>query len=398
MSLRIFLITDNYLPHQGGSRVYCHNLLRHLKGVESSVLTRAQTGDADFDRAQPYSILRRSFGGQMDGGENGKIVRSIRLAFLHFNIFRHVSKIMRRFHPDIILAGELIPTGPVAALIAHSRCPFVLITHAEAPATLARTRLQSRVARWVCGRAKAIIVSSEIAKANLIELLGAHPDKILVLTPGVGEEHLDPAFLANPCSDLSRPPRLLSVGRLVRRKNHLEVLASLPRILEQFPSLEYTIAGSGPLEDEMKNAVKKMGLEKNVRFLGDINSATLMQEYARSDCFILPNVDDPNSGDTEGFGIVFLEASAHGLPVIGGRTGGTTEAILDEQTGLRIDGNNREAIASAILGILANPPVAQKYGREGRHYVETQMRWPDRAERLKTLLESLASGVNKQRP
>jgi phosphatidylinositol alpha-1,6-mannosyltransferase len=213
--------------------------------------------------------------------------------------------------------------------------------------------------------------------------------KITVLTPAVGEEHLDPADVAAPCAHPDRSRRLLSVGRLVRRKGHLSVLQALPQVLREIPDLEYAIAGAGPMEGELKAATARLGLQDKVRFLGVVDPLDLPREFARSDCFVLPNADDPVTGDTEGFGIVFIEASAHGLPVIGGRTGGTEAAILDGETGLRVEGSDPRAVASAILRILKDPALAQRYGKQGREFVLTQMRWPARAKRLLEIVEKI---------
>jgi phosphatidylinositol alpha-1,6-mannosyltransferase len=383
--MRILLITDDYLPHRGGSRVYYHNLLLCLDGIERIVLTRARRGTAEFDRRQPYRVIRCHF-------REWPALRPLKLQFLpvYLRLFWSAMRTVFRHRPDVIVAGELVPTGPVAALLCMLfRKPLVLFTHAEAPATLSRTRGQSRLARWVCRRAQAIVVSSDYGKRKLTDLWRVPEDKITVLTPAVGEEHLDPAHVAAPCAHPDRPRRLLSVGRLVRRKGHLTVLQALPQVLREIPDLEYTIAGAGPLENELKATAARLGLQDKVRFLGVADPADLLREFAGSDCFVLPNADDPVTGDTEGFGIVFIEASGHGLPVIGGRTEGTEGAILDGETGLRIEGGDPRVVASAILHILKDPALARRYGKQGREFVLTQMRWPARAKRLLEIVEKI---------
>jgi phosphatidylinositol alpha-1,6-mannosyltransferase len=214
------------------------------------------------------------------------------------------------------------------------------------------------------------------------------------LTPGVGEEHLSEEFVAAPCAGSDSVRRILSVARLVRRKGHLQVLEALPEVLRRIPDLKYTIIGSGPLEEELRAAAGRLCVQDHVVFRGNLDSGELLAEYAGSDCFILPNIDDPQTGDTEGFGIVFIEASAHGLPVIGGRTGGTEGAILEGQTGVRVDGRDRAALVSALTGILSEGDLARRYGEAGRRFVLTQMRWPGRAGVLRALLEDMADGTD----
>jgi phosphatidylinositol alpha-1,6-mannosyltransferase len=176
------------------------------------------------------------------------------------------------------------------------------------------------------------------------------------------------------------------VGRLVERKGHATVLRALPKILETIPGLEYTIVGEGPLRDELKRFAEELGIQRNVRFLGGVGEKELLEIYSRSDCFVMANQDNPERGDTEGFGIVFAEASAHGLPVIGGRSGGTAHSIIEGRTGLRVDGRDPDEVARAILEILTHPERAEVFGHEGRRFAQTELRWDARVEEFQAIL------------
>jgi phosphatidylinositol alpha-1,6-mannosyltransferase len=382
--MRIALITDDFLPHRGGSRVYYHHLMARLADLEPLVLTRRREGDAEFDGAQPYRIVRC-------GLREAGWLRPVRLQHLplYANLVRHALGAVRRHRPDVILAGELVPTGPVAALLAWIlRRPLVVFTHAEGPPTLARTRWQSGLARWVCRRATVAIAASDNARTGLVEALGVARDKVRVVLPGVGDDHFDQRFLATPCARAT-PYRLLSVGRLVSRKGHRTLIEAMPRIRQRVPDLRCTIVGEGPMEADLRKTIERLDLTDRVELVGGLSDADLLRAYAQSDCFVQPNRDDPATGDTEGFGIVFGEASAHGLPVIGGQAGGTAHSIRHAETGLRVEGTDAAALADAIVSVLSDPERARAMGERARRFAQSELRWPSRADQLRKILRRL---------
>ncbi len=392
--MRLLLLTDDYLPHQGGSRVYYHHLLESLTGAEAHVLTRRRAGDAELDRTLPYRVWRYNL-------EEWPRLRPLRLQFLpvYLSLLWHGWRVARQVRPDLLVAGELVPTGPVAVLLSWLlRLPLVVFTHAEGPSTLARTRYQSRLASWVCRRAQWVIAASENARQGLCDLLGVPEWKIQIILPAVGEEHFDDRYRATPFPETpdaapspARPIRLLSVGRLIQRKNHAGLLRALPEVLRQAPQLTCTIAGEGPEAENLLRLRSELKLDSAVEFIGPVSGEALLERYAQSDCFVLPNMDDPETGDTEGFGIVFAEASAHGLPVVGGNAGGTAESILEGQTGLRVNGRDPVELAAALVRVLTNPTLAHSLGRTGRDHAQEHFRWAIRArefqKRLDTVLE-----------
>jgi len=146
------------------------------------------------------------------------------------------------------------------------------------------------------------------------------------------------------------------------------------------------IVGTGPLEMELQTLTRDLGLEKRVRFAGKMDALGLMEAYAAADCFVLPNADNPETGDTEGFGIVFGEAAAHGLPVVGGKAGGTAHSIRDGETGFRVDGTNAQDVADAVRRIVQDGANARVYGEAGRQMALREFRWAGRTKRFKEIL------------
>ena len=166
---------------------------------------------------------------------------------------------------------------------------------------------------------------------------------------------------------------LLFVGRLDERKGLRYLLAALPLVLAKYP-VRLRIVGKGILEDEIKSQCHAIGLNDVVDFLGFVSKEELADEYAGCDIFVLPAIVD-SKGDTEGLGIVIIEALAHQKPVIASAVGGIVDVIHSGTTGLLVPEKNPEALAQAILTLLSNPANAQKMGQQGLADIQVRFNW-----------------------
>jgi phosphatidylinositol alpha-1,6-mannosyltransferase len=186
---------------------------------------------------------------------------------------------------------------------------------------------------------------------------------------------------------------LLTVGRLVERKGHATVLAALPVILQSFPETLYVVVGTGPQEQKLKELALQAGLQDYVLFAGGVDDGELACWYEICDILVMPHRSLASSRDTEGCPTVFLEASAHGKPVIGGRDGGVADAILDGRTGFTIDGTDACKLAEKVCYLLGNPEAALEMGRAGRAYVST-LRPECSAAAIQRINEEVVKGVS----
>jgi glycosyltransferase involved in cell wall biosynthesis len=166
---------------------------------------------------------------------------------------------------------------------------------------------------------------------------------------------------------------LLFVGRLDERKGLRYLLAALPSVLAKYP-VRLRIVGKGILEDEIKSQCDAIGLNDVVDFLGFVSKEELADEYAGCDIFVLPAIVD-SKGDTEGLGIVIIEALAHQKPVIASAVGGIVDVIHSGTTGLLVPEKDPEALAQAILTLLSNPTKAQKMGQQGLADIQVRFNW-----------------------
>ena len=227
----------------------------------------------------------------------------------------------------------------------------------------------------VYNNASAIIANSSNTKKILMGA-GVHEKKICIIHPGVNvHEFLDQE---NQGLEIRRRhklsgPVLLTVGRLQRRKGQDMVIKALPEVKKIFPSITYLIVGSGEEEAYLHNLCYEFGVADHVVFAGKIPDSELPAYYAACDIFVMPNRQIGE--DIEGFGMVYLEAGAAGKPVIGGKSGGTQDAIVDDVTGVRVNGEDVKDVCNAIIAFLRDFQKAKRLGENGRQRVINDFTW-----------------------
>jgi phosphatidylinositol alpha-1,6-mannosyltransferase len=176
---------------------------------------------------------------------------------------------------------------------------------------------------------------------------------------------------------------ILSVGRLMRRKGFDSVIRALPMLREQGIDAHYAVIGIGEDHEYLEGLAAELGLTDRVHLLGHVSYEDLPRWYCASDLFAMPNRDI--GGDTEGFGLVYLEAAAAGRPVVAGTAGGTGSAVVDGVTGLRVDGEQVDAIAQALARLLCNAEEAAQMGRDARARVLDNYTHQRRVDQLRQL-------------
>ncbi|WP_096288638.1 GDP-mannose-dependent alpha-(1-6)-phosphatidylinositol monomannoside mannosyltransferase [Mycobacterium ahvazicum] len=187
---------------------------------------------------------------------------------------------------------------------------------------------------------------------------------------------------------LGERPTVVCLSRLVPRKGQDMLIKALPSIRERVDGAALVIVGSGPYLDALRKLAQSCGVADHVTFTGAVPSAELPAHYALADVFAMPCRTRGAGMDVEGLGIVFLEASATGVPVIAGDSGGAPEAVQHNKTGLVVDGNSVRMIGDAVTELLADPDRAALMGAAGRDWVTTNWRWDTLAARLADLLRA----------
>jgi phosphatidylinositol alpha-1,6-mannosyltransferase len=241
------------------------------------------------------------------------------------------------------------------------------------------------------GRSNDVITFvSQFARRRISAALG--PDAALeYLPPGVRVDTFRPdpearRMIRDRHAVAPRAPLLLSVSRLVARKGQDSLLRALPAIVDEVPDVRVLIVGDGPEASRLRALVTSLGLTDRVVFAGHVDWSDLPAYYAAGDVFAMPCRTRGSGLDVEGLGIVFLEASASGLPVIAGESGGAPETVQAGRTGVVVDGRDVPAVARAATDLLRHPERAGCWGANGRAWVTAQWNWDRSATRLAELL------------
>ncbi|HVY69296.1 MAG TPA: glycosyltransferase family 4 protein, partial [Verrucomicrobiae bacterium] len=232
-----------------------------------------------------------------------------------------------------------------------------------------------------------LLLAGSVGSAEAIrEFWPAAAAKTVVVTPAVDPAEFGPGAASPPPDQ----PVLLTLARLVERKGQDMVIRALPTILKEFPRAEYWIAGRGSHEEALRRLARETGVESRVKFLGFVSREERISLYQRCTLYLMPSRTIAEKGDFEAFGITFLEANACGKPVIGGRSGGIADAVIDGVTGLLADPHSPGDIAWQTLRILRDSGYARKLGDQGRRRVETEMNWASTAKRVVELFSKPA--------
>lgn len=377
--MRPLVITELYLPTKGGTAVWFDEVYRRLGGKEIHIVTADVPGAAEHDLHHPNTVHR---------------VRLQRHWWLKPESLGMYAKLLWRAanvaltnRIDAVHTGRVLPEGLVGWLVARLvRVPLVIYAHGEEITTW-RQPGKFRVMRFVYRHADIVVANSEFTRDELLKL-GVAENRIHLIYPGVDVERFRPGL---PCDDLKEVVGLaptekliLSVGRLSRRKGFDMVIRSLPELISQGIAVRYALIGIGEDQDYLTSLSRELGVEDHVSLLGHVSPEDLPRWYNACDAFAMPNREI--NGDTEGFGMVFIEAAACGKPSLSGVAGGTGSAVVDGVTGQRIDGNSIREVVSCLSELLVHPDLAQTLGAQGHERVLREYSWQRVAEKTMALI------------
>ena len=284
---------------------------------------------------------------------------------------RAVVGLLRHDRFDLIHAHWLIPQGFVAALsllITRRKIPLLCTSHGGDLFALKGKGLQ-RLKRWVMDKSAALTVVSKAMKKTVVDM-GIVPDKVDVIPMGVDLKGL---FTPDP-SVQRKTDELLFVGRLVEKKGVHFLLEAMPAVLKKHPTVRMILAGSGPMEQELRQQAGRLHLSERVDFLGMVAQTQLPALYQRATLAIFPFAV-VKSGDQEGFGLVQVEALGCECPVIAGDLPAIHDIITHEENGLIFPSGNAEALADAIIKLLDDPELRARLAGEGHKRVVHKFDW-----------------------
>ena len=356
------IVTRSFPPELGGMQSLMWGLAREMsKNFMIKVFADYQDNHKEFDKKVNFSIER--IGGI-------KFLRKIRKAQL-INEFLKENKV-QCIIADHWKSLELIKTNKKKYCLIHGK----EINH---PINSSQNK---RIVK-VLNNVEKVIANSEYTK-NLAINNGVNSDKVIVINPGV-----------DPVKDLVKKsidkvesllkvktPRLITVSRFDKRKNHEKVLMALRNLKQLYPDIIYICIGYGDEEENLKQLVKELDLTTQVMFFKDISEDLKSALVAKSNIFVMPSIIHKTS--VEGFGIAYVEAAQYGIPSLGGKDGGASDAIEHEKTGLVCDGNNLDEIYSSLNSMIKNKRYIE-LGKNAKELV-SKFYWSNVIEKYKKIL------------
>lgn len=382
--MRLLMVTQDFPPVVGGIQTYSYQLaLRFAMRCEAfEVIAPSHPESASVDDECPFRVTR------VPVSSNG-----MRVAVLPWLIAA-----ARRGRFDTVFLAQWY-TG-AAGNIAR-RLGFVerVFSAAHGQELLRVPAPDSAFGRWYERHRKSVVNGVDgffpvsHYTGTLLEADGVPSDRIHVANNGTNPERFalgdrTPETLQawRQAHGLGQGPLLLTVSRIVERKGIDLVLRAMPALLQSFPTLRYAVVGGGPELENLENLAIELGVSDNAHFLGKIPEEDLLTAYHACDIFVMPaRLVYPS---VEGFGLVFREANACGKPVIGTRSGGIPDAIVDGETGLLIDPDDLEALIESTLTLLRDPEAARAMGQKGKTLVETKGTWSHVADQILDTMES----------
>jgi phosphatidylinositol alpha-1,6-mannosyltransferase len=364
---RVLVATPDFPPATGGIQTLLGEVARRLPAFDVRVVTARTPGSRRFDAGSGVATWRLP-----------RVAAANRASVLALNA--GVAGAAVAWRPDVVLSGHAVLVPATDLVRGLLRRPVVQYAHANE-----FDRRPGLAARAVRGAAATIAVSRYTQSLAL--RAGADPARVRVIHPGTDAAGRDPGAPRAP------QPTLVTVSRLAERyKGHDLVLRALPEIRRAVPAVQWLVIGDGPLRGEYEALAAELGVADAVRFEGRLSDAERDRRLNAAHVFVLPSRLRPSGGGGEGFGIVYLEAAAHGLPVVAGAVAGALDAVEDGSTGRLVDPEDPAALAEALIDLLTHPERAAALGEAGARRAREQFSWDAVAARVQDVLLECCAG------
>lgn len=373
MARRLLIVTNDFPPRQGGIQSFVYELARRLPVRDVAVYCSDYPGADAFDAEQDFPVQRHP---------NGLLIPTP-------SARRRVISAVQDFGSTSVWFGAAAPLGLLAAGVRSAGVKRIVATthgHEVGWAMLPGSR---QALRKIGADADVVTYLGEYTRRRLQRTLGPQA-KLVQLTPGVDVDRFSILADGYPIRQrygLTGRPVVVCVSRLVARKGQDALIRALPAIRERVPDAALLIVGRGKYEGNLRALARRIGVDDHVIMTGGVEYEELPAYFAAGDVFAMPCRTRRFGMDVEGLGIVFLEASAVGLPVVAGDSGGAPDAVQNGRTGLVVDGTDISEVAATLVQLLADSEYAKSMGRAGRAWVEEAWQWDSIANRLSELLE-----------
>ncbi len=376
---KILCITNDFGPRAGGIETFVIGLIERMPKDSIIVFTSSQDGSAPFDAKwmSEYGV---------------EVIRDrTRILLPTFRIGSRVRALVREREIRTVFFGAAAPLALLSQGLRKAGVTrIVALTHGHEvwwskvwPFSWAMRRIGNGVDH--------LTYLGEFTRRNISQALTQRAsDAMVKIAPGIDTEHFAPRSDAAALRrelGLADKKVIVSVGRLVHRKGQDRLIESLPEILTQIPQAHILFIGDGPYKDHLVKRAEQLGVTAHITFIGRIQYAELPRYICAGDIFAMPSRSRLAGLEVEGLGIVYLEASACGLAVIGGKSGGAPDAVLEAETGFAVEGTSPAAIAQAAIALLSQPELSARMGARGREWILSQWQWSAWSSRFNELLQ-----------
>ncbi len=370
-------MTNDFPPRPGGIQNYLHTLASHLPADDLVVYAPAWHGGEshpEFDARQPFPVYRHPTS----------------LMLPTPDVARRAIDILRTERCQAVWFGASAPLALLTPRLRRAGATRVVASthgHEVGWSMLPGAR---QALRRIGSTVDVLTFVSRYTRSRFAAAFGPLA-ALEYLPPGVDTDRFrpDPAARAQLREryHLGDRPTVVCVSRLVPRKGQDMLVRALPLIRRTVPDAVLLLVGGGPDRDRLTKLATGVGVAEHVVLTGSVPIAELAAHYAAGDVYAMPSRTRGGGLDVEAFGLVYLEASATGLPVVAGRSGGAPETVRDGVTGYVVDGRQVDELADVLAGLLADPERAAKLGQAGRQWATEAWAWPELADRLRALLD-----------
>jgi len=375
---KILCITNDFGPRAGGIETFVIGLIERLPRSRVIVYTSAQ------DNCEPYDRKWLADYGVEVVRDKAKILLPTP------GVAYCVKALVREREISTVFFGAAAPLGLLSRGLRKAGVKHIVaLTHGHEvwwskvwPFTMAMKFISRHVNHltYLGEYTRSAIARSitDQAAANMVKI-----------APGIDTDHFSPQDASELRRELGLKDKkvIVSVGRLVHRKGQDVLIEAMPSIIKEVPEAHILMIGEGPYRSYLETRAKTLGLQERVTFIGRIQYAELPRYICAGDLFVMPSRSRLAGLEVEGLGIVYLEASACGLPVIAGNSGGAPDAVLAGKTGLVVEGSKKDAVASAVVELLLDPKRSHAMGLAGREWIIKEWRWDIWSARFAELLK-----------
>ena len=375
---KILCITNDFGPRAGGIETFVMGLIERLPASRVIVYTSAQDNSEPYDRK-----WLEDFGVEVVRDKAKILLPTPGVAYC-------VNALVRERNISTVFFGAAAPLGLLAKGLRRAGAKHIVaLTHGHEvwwskvwPFTLAMKIISRQVNH--------LTYLGEFTRSAIAQSISKTAGQSMVkIAPGIDTDHFSPQDATHLRSELGLVHKkvIVSVGRLVHRKGQDVLIEAMPTIIEQVPQAHLLMIGEGPYRSYLETRAKSLGIQESVTFIGRIQYADLPEYICVGDIFVMPSRSRLAGLEVEGLGIVYLEASACGLPVIAGNSGGAPDAVLHGETGLVVDGTRKADVAAATIELLLDSKRSKAMGARGREWIIQEWRWEIWSERFTKLLK-----------